>query len=77
MSFLQRVFSFGHKDADNMQANHIACIENDYAGKSCDQLLALLHTEQDQDTIIGLKKLLVSRGYSKKELQELCSMKQH
>lgn len=77
MSFLQRVFSFGQKDVDNMQSNHIACIENDYAGKSCDELLALLQKEQDQDTIVGLKKLLVSRGYSKKELQELCSMKQH
>ena len=77
MSFLQRVFSFGQKDAENTQLNHIACIENDYAGKSCDQLLALLQTEQDPDTRAGLKKLLISRGYSKKELQELCSTMQH
>lgn len=77
MSFLQRVFSFGQKDVENTQLNHIACIENDYAGKSCDQLLALLHTEQDPDTIAGLKKLLISRGYSKKELQQLCSTTQH
>ena len=77
MSFLDRVFSLGQKDADNTQLNHIACIENDYSGKSCDELLALLQNETDSDMIAGLKKLLVSRGYSKKELQQLCSNVQH
>lgn len=75
MSFLQRVLSFGQ--GQNLQLNHIACIENDYSGKSCDQLLALLQQETDPDKIVGIKKLLVSRGYSKKELQQLCSTTQH
>lgn len=70
MSFLQRVFSFGQDQ--NTQLNQIACIENDYSGKSCDQLLALLKAEQDPEIHAGVKKLLVSRGYSKKELQALC-----
>lgn len=70
MSFLQRIMSLGQNQ--NTQLNHIACIENDYSAKSCEQLLALLKTQQDPDVIAGIKKLLVSRGYSRKELQNMC-----
>lgn len=54
MSLLHRfVLSNQHQ---NTQRNHIACIENDYAGKSCEQLFQILGNTQDQDLISGLEK---------------------
>lgn len=75
MSLLHRfVLSNQHQ---NTQRNHIACIANDYAGKSCEQLFQILGNTQDQDLIFGLKKLLLSRGYTRKEIQQVIQPTSH
>ncbi|MCP5645294.1 hypothetical protein NL299_27105, partial [Klebsiella pneumoniae] len=38
--------------------------------KSNDQLLLALSQAKDEDTILGIKKVLISRGFSRKELNE-------
>ena len=55
----------------NEQKNQIACVENDCSCKSNDQLLSALLNATDEDTIIGIKKVLMSRGYNRKELHQL------
>ena len=68
MSFLQRFMQSNQQD--NIHANHVACIENDYSYKSCEQLFQILSSSQDPHLITGLKKLLISRGYSRKEIEQ-------
>lgn len=68
MSFWQKLFS---NPVQNQHKNHIACIENDCSCKSDQQLLEALTKTQDEDMIIGIKKVLVARGYSRKELNEI------
>lgn len=74
MSFLQR-FILSRRQ-HNAHLNHIACIENDYSSKSCEKLLELLAVEKDEDILVGITKILVSRGYSRKELQQIASPQQ-
>ncbi len=69
MSFWQKLFMANQQQ--NEQKNQIACVENDCSCKSNDQLLSALLNATDEDTIIGIKKVLMSRGYSRKELHQL------
>lgn len=69
MSFWQKLFMANQQQ--NEQKNQIACVENDCSCKSNDQLLSALLNTTDEDTLIGIKKVLMSRGYSRKELNQL------
>ena len=68
MSFWQKLFA---NEQQNEHKNQIACVENNCACKSNEQLIEALAKATDEDTIIGIKKVLASRGYSRKELNEL------
>ena len=68
MSFWQKLFS---NEQENEHKNQIACVENDYSCKTNEQLLQALEKAIDEDVIIGIKKVLASRGYSRKELNVL------
>ena len=68
MSFWQKLFS---NEQTNGHKNQIACVENDCSFKTNEQLLQALAKATDEDVIIGIKKVLASRGYSRKELNEL------
>jgi hypothetical protein len=68
MSFWQKLFS---DEQQNEHKNQIACVENDCSCKTNEQLLEALSKATDEDIIIGIKKVLASRGYSRKELNEL------
>ncbi|HEM8229516.1 TPA: hypothetical protein U2P87_003849, partial [Acinetobacter baumannii] len=46
-------------------------VENDCSCKTNEQLLSALAQATDEDVIKGIKKVLISRGYSRKELNEL------
>ena len=70
MSFWQKLFTAGDT-LQNEHKNQIACVENDCSCKSNDQLLSALMKATDQDVITGIKKVLISRGFSKKELNQL------
>ncbi|KWQ05001.1 MAG: hypothetical protein PHW49_08980 [Acinetobacter harbinensis] len=69
MSFWQKLFIADQQQ--NEHKNQISCVENDYSCKSNEQLIQTLSKAVDEDVIIGIKKLLASRGYSRKELNEL------
>ena len=69
MSFWQKLFVADQQQ--NEHKNQIACIENDCSCKSDDQLLAALLKATDEDVNKKNKKVLVSRGFSKKELTQL------
>ena len=68
MSFWQKLFT---AEQQNEHKNQIACVENDCACKSNEQLPEALAKATDEDVIVGIKKVLASRGYSRKELNEL------
>lgn len=68
MSFWQKLFFADQQH--NEHKNHVACIENDCACKTNEQLLTALAQAKDEDIIQGIKKVLVSRGYTRKELQQ-------
>ena len=68
MSFWQKLFA---TEQQNGHKNQIACVENDCSCKSNEQLLKALAKANDADVIVGIKKVLASRGYSRKELNEL------
>lgn len=69
MSLWQKFF---HKDEnDNQHKNHAACVENDCSCHSDEQLIKMLKESDDEDVIHGIKKVLNSRGYTKKELEQL------
>ncbi|MCG2572545.1 MULTISPECIES: hypothetical protein [Acinetobacter] len=69
MSFWQKFF--GAHDQHNDHKNHVAWVENDCACKTNDQLLQTLALTQDEDVIKGIKRILLSRGFSRKELNQL------
>ena len=69
MSFWQKLFIADQQQ--NEHKNQISCVENDYSCKSNEQLIQTLSKAVDEYVIIGIKKLLASRGYSRKELNEL------
>lgn len=69
MSFWQKFLSTDQQY--NEHKNQTSCTENDYACKSNEQLLNSLVKATDEDIIRGIKKVLISRGYSRKELVAL------
>ena len=69
MSFWQKLFSAD--EINNEPKNQIACVENDCSCKTNEQLVSALAKATDEDIIKGIKKVLVSRGYSRKELNEI------
>lgn len=69
MSFWQKLFSADQQH--NEHKNQIACVENNCACKTNAQLLEALAKATDEDVIIGITRVLVSRGYSRKELSGL------
>lgn len=68
MSFWQKLFL---NPLQNEHKNLIACVENDCSCKTNDQLVLSLQNATDEDVILGIKKVLISRGYSRKDLEEL------
>lgn len=70
MSFWQKLFPVVNHE-QNEHKNQIACVENDCSCKSNEQLVTALLKATDEDVIIGIKKVLASRGYSRKELNDL------
>ena len=73
MTFWQKLFSSDHEQ--NEHKNQIACVENDCACKTNEQLIAALQKATDEDVILGIKKVLMSRGYSRKDLAALLQPK--
>ncbi|SDC05111.1 hypothetical protein SAMN05421733_10898 [Acinetobacter boissieri] len=69
MSIWQKLFL--PKNIFNSGKNNIACIENDSACKSNEQLLHALQTTDDDCIATGIKRVLMSRGFSKSELNTL------
>ncbi len=69
MSFWQKLFMTDQQQ--NEHKNQIACVENDCSCKSNDQLLEALFKATDEDIVKGIKKVLASRGFSKRELNQL------
>ncbi|MFW2055885.1 hypothetical protein [Acinetobacter haemolyticus] len=69
MSFWEKLFSV--EQQHNEHKNQIACVENDCSCKTNEQLLEALVKARDEDVIKGIKKVLISRGYSRKELLEM------
>lgn len=69
MSFWQKLFIADQQY--NEHKNQTSCVENDYSCKSNEQLLDALVKATDEDVIKGIKKVLISRGYSRKELLAL------
>lgn len=69
MSLWQKLFN--KNEHDNEHKNHIACVENDCCCRTDEQLIEMLKNSDDEDVIHGIKKVLNSRGYSKKELELL------
>ena len=68
MSFWHKLFA---KEQQNGHKNQIACVENDCSCKTNEQLIAALTKATDEDVILGIKKVLAARGYSRKELNEI------
>ncbi|MCL6232557.1 MULTISPECIES: hypothetical protein [Acinetobacter] len=68
MSFWHKLFA---TEQQNGHKNQIACVENDCSCKTNEQLIAALTKATDEDVILGIKKVLASRGYSRKELNEI------
>ena len=66
MSFWQKLLNADQQY--NEHKNQTSCVENDCSCKSNEQLLEALVKATDEDVIKGIKKVLISRGYSRKEL---------
>ena len=73
MSFWQKLFSANQQH--NEHKNHSCCVENDYSCRCNEELLQELVQETDQDVVLGIKRILISRGYTRKELLELLNKK--
>ena len=73
MSFWQKLFLSTPQQNENK--NQIACVENDCSCKSNDQLIDALKKATDDEVILGIKKVLMSRGYNRKELLALIQPK--
>lgn len=69
MSIWQKLFST--KDIQNSDKNNIACVENDCSRKTNEQLLHALQTTADDGVAKGIKRVLASRGFSKRELNTM------
>lgn len=72
MSIWQKLFNSKHEQ--NSQKNNMACIENDCSCKSNEQLIQALKAAHDEYVVKGIKRVLMSRGFSRKELDQF---KQH
>ena len=73
MSFWQKLFSANQQQ--NEHKNQIACVENDCSCKTNDQLIEALQKATDEDVIFGIKKVLMSRCYNRKDLLALIQPK--
>lgn len=73
MTFWQKLFSSDPQQ--NEHKNQIACVENDCSCKTNEQLILALQNATDEDVILGIKKVLMSRGYSRKDLVALIEPK--
>lgn len=69
MSFWQNLLRSDQQK--NELRNQVACVENDCACKSNEQLIASLIKELDPEILQGIKKVLRSRGYTRKDLESL------
>lgn len=69
MAFWQKLFT--SDPLQNEHKNQIACVENDCSCKTNEQLINTLNNASDEDVILGIKKVLMSRGYSRRELNLL------
>lgn len=69
MSFWQKLFIANPQQ--NEHKNQTACVENDCSCKTNDQLILALLNATDEDVVLGIKKVLISRGYTRKELTEM------
>lgn len=73
MTFWQKIFS---RDTQlNEQKNQVVCVSNDCACKSNEQLITALQNATDEEVILGIKKVLMSRGYSRKDLNAFLTPK--
>ncbi len=68
MSFLQKLFA--SQTQSNAHKNHVAWIANHGICKTNEQLLQTLANSQDEDVIKGITQILISRGFSRKELTQ-------
>ena len=73
MSFWQKLFL--NTPQQNERKNQIACVEHDCSCKTNDQLIEALQKATDEDVIFGIKKVLMSRGYNRKDLLALIQPK--
>lgn len=55
----------------NSNKNHMVYIENDCSCKTDEQLIQKLKTAHDDCVIKAVKRVLSSRGFSRKELQDI------
>lgn len=55
----------------NCDKNQIANIENDCSCKTNEQLLQSLQCAHNQSMVKGIQRVLMSRGFSRKELENL------
>lgn len=69
MSFWQKLLFTNVEQ--NEHKNQVACVENDCSCKTNDQLIIALQKATDEDVIHGIKNVLLSRGYTRKDLLEL------
>lgn len=69
MSFWQNLLRSDQQK--NELRNQVACVESDCACTSNEQLIASLLQEQDPEIRQGKTKVLMSRGYTRKELDAL------
>lgn len=69
MSIWQKLFST--REIQNFDKNHTACVTNDCLRKSNEQLIQTLKATRDACVLKGIKRVLMSRGYSKKELDSI------
>ena len=60
---------FGTHTEHNSYKNHIASVENSCICKTNDQLLQALQSAHNQYVIKGIKRVLMSRGFTRKELE--------
>ncbi len=54
----------------NVRKNYMACIENDCACKTNEQLLQMLKQAQEHHVVQGIKKVLMARGFSINDLPQ-------
>lgn len=62
---------FGTPTGHNSYKNHIASVENDCLCKTNEQLIHALKAAHNEYVVKGIKRVLMSRGFTRKELDGL------